>query len=99
MNLQLSPGTRIKLLRLAAGYNQTRLAVLFECSQGNISKLEADELSVTIFQLECIRKVFGITADQFLDCQIDFDYVAFQSGNLKFSLQKHLPEIDLPEAA
>jgi len=38
----------------------------------------------------CLRKVFGISADDFLDGRIDFAYIAYKHSNAKFSLEKHL---------
>lgn len=97
--LQLSMGESLKLLRRAADLNQTQLAELLECSQGTISKHELDQISLTVFQLNCIRKAFGISADDFLDSRIDFIYIAHRFGNHDFSLSKYLLKHELAEAA
>jgi transcriptional regulator with XRE-family HTH domain len=85
---ELKLGDRLKLMRKAARMNQTELARHLDCAQGTVSKIEAHALEPTVHQLIALRKVFGVSADSFLDGSIDYHSIAHRFGNRKFSLEK-----------
>jgi len=91
--LDLKLGDRVKLIRKAAGMNQTEMAAHLGCSQGSVSKIEAYELEVRLHQLGLLRTVFEISADAFLDGSVDYDDIAYRFANRKFSLEKELAKL------
>lgn len=70
-NEVLEIGTRIKVLRLERGMQQTELADKLEISQTNMSNIERGRTGVTIQNLLKMRKILGCTMNDFfvgLEC-------------------------------
>ncbi len=99
----MSTGQKIRLMRVAAGLNQIELSLLLKCSQGSVSKLENEELQPTMLQLVRMRDIFAISADSFLDGEIDYKTIARKFSNHRFSLRNYItepePELPLEKAA
>ena len=61
---------RVKMIRLAQGVSQTKMAEVIGTSQTNLSNMEAGRTAITIQNLFKIQKVLGCKMADFF---VDFD--------------------------
>ena len=83
---------RVKMIRLAQGVSQTKMAEVIGTSQTNLSNMEAGRTAITIQNLFKIQKVLGCKMADFF---VDFDGEAEEvSDKKKESVQKSSLELE-----
>ena len=83
---------RVKMIRLAQGVSQTKMAEVIGTSQTNLSNMEAGRTAITIQNLFKIQKVLGCKmADFFVDFDGETEEV---SDKKKESVQKSSLELE-----
>ena len=80
---------RVKMIRLAQGVSQTKMAEVIGTSQTNLSNMEAGRTAITIQNLFKIQKVLGCKMADFF---VDFDGEAedIQDKNQEMAPQSSL---------
>ena len=71
---------RVKMLRLAYGVPQTKMAEAIGVSQTNLSNVESGRTALTVQNLFKIQKVLGCKMSDFF---VDFDGEAEQASEIK----------------
>lgn len=92
----LTNAGRIWALRKWAGMGQVQFSKGLGITQGCLSKIEQGQFDLTLEQLLCLRKVTGITADEFLDGLINYPAVAKRCGNTEWKKSRFLIGAQLP---
>ena len=83
---------RVKMIRLAQGVSQTKMAEVIGVSQTNLSNMEAGRTAITIQNLFKIQKVLGCKmADFFVDFDDDVEAASDKS---KESITKNSLELE-----
>ena len=83
---------RVKMIRLAQGVSQTKMAEVIGVSQTNLSNMEAGRTAITIQNLFKIQKVLGCKMADFF---VDFDdEVEAASDKSKESITKNSLELE-----
>jgi transcriptional regulator with XRE-family HTH domain len=83
---------RVKMIRLAQGVSQTKMAEVIGTSQTNLSNMEAGRTAITIQNLFKIQKVLGCKMADFF---VDFDGEAEEASDKnKESIQKSSLELE-----
>lgn len=75
---------KVKMIRLAKGVSQTRMAEEIGVSQTNLSNMEAGRTAITIQNLFKIQKVLGCKMADFF---VDFDSDAVEKEEAKKTIE------------
>ena len=85
---------RVKMIRLAQGVSQTKMAEVIGTSQTNLSNMEAGRTAITIQNLFKIQKVLGCKmADFFVDFDGEAEVIADKNQEMA-----HQSSLDLEDA-
>jgi len=87
--MELKVGNKLKKIRELKNLSQEHLAQSLKMSQTNYSKLERDEVEMSISRLAEIGKLFGMKVEDIIAFDEKFMFTAYDHGQAAYTIHNN----------